>query len=171
MDAGVAGVLGAAIGGGLAVITAVGTSWFQLRMAKVQSQAQQLEAARERRFQAITERRVPRQKAYEDFLDISHRIEELFEDLPEWSVHKHLWRELPQRGATVAVVGPEAVAEAAQTAIDTFTLALFRHGRDDHAEHTDTIAPVRAFAAAARRALEDDGNDISRGVDPTASDG
>ncbi|WP_328673150.1 hypothetical protein [Streptomyces sp. NBC_00328] len=101
------------------------------------------------------ERRVPRQMAYEDFIGIGHRIKELFEDMPEWSAHGHLWLELSQRVATVTVVGPDQVAGAAETAMEAFTLALFRHGRDDHAEHTDTVGPMKAFAAAAGRALEE----------------
>ncbi len=113
-------------------------------------------AERQRRFEALTERRVPRQKAYEDFLDIGHRIEDLFDDPPEWSVHRPLWHELHQRSITVAVVGPDQVAEAAEAVTEAFTLALFRYGQDDHAD-TDTAGPMKAFAAAARCALEDDG--------------
>ncbi|MCM1941757.1 hypothetical protein NC239_26520 [Streptomyces sp. G3] len=158
MDAGVAAVLGAAIGGGLAGLTAIGTGWFALRVARLQVTSQESEAARQRRFEALQERRVPRQKAYEEFIDVGHRIQDLFENMPEWSTHKHLWSELSQRAATVAVVGPDAVAEAAEAALHAFTLALIRHGRDDHAEHTDIVGPMQNFAAAARRALEDDGN-------------
>ncbi|MFD0210797.1 hypothetical protein ACFVH9_17090 [Streptomyces hirsutus] len=164
MDAGVAAVVGAAIGGGLAGLTAIGTGWFALRVARLQVASQETQAERQRRFEALAERRAPRQKAYEDFLDIGHRIEDLFEDMPEWSAHRPLWLELHQRSITVAVVGPDQVAEAAEAVTEAFTLALFRHGRDDHAEHTDMVGPMKAFAAAARRALEDDGAEYGAAV-------
>ncbi|MFD5495877.1 hypothetical protein ACFYY3_04290 [Streptomyces sp. NPDC001812] len=71
---------------------------------------------------------------YEDFLGIGHRIEGLFEDMPDWSVHRPFWCEPHQRGITVAVavVGPGPVAEAARAVTDAFTPALFRQGRDGH---------------------------------------
>ncbi|MFC4609709.1 hypothetical protein ACFO9E_18090 [Streptomyces maoxianensis] len=147
--------MGAAIGGGLTGLTAIGTGWFALRVARLQVTSQETQAERQRRFEALKERRVPRQKAYEDFIDVGHRIGDVLEDMPEWSAHKHLWLELSQRGAAVAVVGPQQVAEAAETATEAFILALLRYGRDDHAEHTDTEGPLKAFASAARRALEE----------------
>ncbi|WTB90849.1 hypothetical protein OIE99_22720 [Streptomyces cellulosae] len=150
--------MGAAIGGGLAGLTAIGTSWFALRVARLQVASQEMQAERQRRFAALTERRVPRQKAYEDFLDIGHRIEGLFDDMPEWSVHRRLWHELHQRSITVAVVGPDQVSEAAEAVTEAFILALFQYGQDGYAERTDTVGPMKTFAAAARRALEDDGN-------------
>jgi hypothetical protein len=66
VDAGVAAVLGAAIGGGLAGLTAVGTSWFNMRVTRLQNTMQKTEAARQRRFESLQERREPRSKAYTD---------------------------------------------------------------------------------------------------------
>ncbi|MFE4991443.1 hypothetical protein ACFRH4_08835 [Streptomyces mirabilis] len=174
VDAGVAAVVGAAIGGGLAGLTAVSTSWFSLRVARLQHKAQETEAARQRRFESLRERREPRAKAYADFLAISHAVVDLIimgrQDVPEAlmtqlsSMHK--------LHATVAVWGPEAVADAAAEVVVATALVMGRLKLEEPPEavqvgmSTLVNEPLLRFTEVARSALEDNGTDHRPAVSP-----
>ena len=167
VDAGVAAVVGAAIGGGLAGLTAVGTGLFGLRQARLQLEHQESEAARQRRFEGLRERREPRSKAYADLLDAGQEILDLLrsfssmEDMAERI--DNLYATARKRRAAVAVVGPEHAARAASDLIRT--VAVMRneviHLRRFHAISDVEIA-LELFTRAARIALEDDGDRAPR---------
>ncbi|MEV3886039.1 hypothetical protein AB0K38_08060 [Streptomyces griseoincarnatus] len=166
MDAGVAAVVGAAIGGGLAGLTAIGTGLFGLRQARLQLKHQESEAARQRRFESLTERRGPRSEAYADFIaagqelvDVLHGRQEEFHQQYA-TIQSHIRK----RRAAVAIAGPDAVVAAAGEFADAV-----RSMRNDLA-HGKRNQPFRyrhemeqrldAFAKTARTALEDEGSSV-----------
>ncbi|MFI2757849.1 hypothetical protein ACH5A3_03065 [Streptomyces echinatus] len=174
VDAGVAAVVGAAIGGGLAGLTAVGTSWLSLRTARLQLKSQESEAARQRRFEGLRERREPRAKAYADFLAISHEVVDLIitgrQDVPE-ALMAHVSR-MHKLHATVAVWGPETVADAAAEIVVATALVMSRLKLEEPPEavqvgmSTLVNAPLQRFTEVARSALEDNGTDPHSAVSP-----
>lgn len=163
VDAGAAAVVGAAIGGGLAGLTAVGTSWFNLRVTRLQSKAQETEAARQRRFESLRERREPRAKAYADLIDAVQEVIDLFHATSHAELVERiasLNSSVRKRRATVALVGPERVARIA--ALLASSVADFRnavvHQVPDALRSIDNIeVTLEAFTIVARGALEDDG--------------
>ncbi|MEU8556041.1 hypothetical protein AB0C80_18895 [Streptomyces anthocyanicus] len=166
MDAGVAAVLGAAIGGGLAGLTAVGTGLFGLRQARLQLKHQESEAARQRRFESLTERRGPRSQAYAEFVAAG---QELIDSLYGREQHNFLagfealQANIRKRRAHVAIAGPESVVRAASAFADEvrdFRNQLVHGGLSGHPfNHKQKLErPLEAFAKAARTALEDEGH-------------
>ncbi|WP_432043775.1 hypothetical protein [Streptomyces cadmiisoli] len=163
MDAGLAAVLGAAIGGGLAGLTAVGTGLFGLRTARLQLKHQESEAARQRRFESLRERREPRSKAYAELLDAGQEVLDLLrssasmDDMAERI--DDLYVTVRKRRAAVAIVGPELVAIAA-----TGIAVAVGQMRNEvmHLRAFKTISGVEhaleTFTRAARTALEDEGD-------------
>jgi ferredoxin-NADP reductase len=170
VDAGVAAVLGAAIGGGLAGLTAIGTSWFNLRVARLQHQAQEYESARQRRFESIRERREPRAKAYADFMARSDEVVNVIiegrENVAE-AVMEHL-KELHRLHAAVAIWGPEPVATAAAEVVAATALMMGRIKLEQppvaiQVEWSSLVSDaLLKFVEEARTALEDDGDETSR---------
>ncbi|MER5666677.1 hypothetical protein [Streptomyces mirabilis] len=162
--AGVAAVVGAAIGGGLAGLTAVGASWFRLRVARLQSKAQETEAARQRRFESLRERREPRSKAYADLLDGGQEVLDLSRS--SWQSElvdriESVNASVRKRRATVAIVGPKNVAQAAADlarAVAAFRNAALHLRPETPRSVSDVEVALELFTRAARAALEDDGD-------------
>jgi hypothetical protein len=165
VDAGVAAVVGAAIGGGLAGLTAIGTGWFALRVARLQVTSQETQAERQRRFESLRERREPRAKAYADFLDAGQQVVDLLirghEDLPGALITQ--MRAMSKLAAKVSVMGPASVSAATtevMVAIASVRARLLADGPTDVVEFmlsVDVTGPLSVFMEAARAALEDDG--------------
>ncbi|MEU6181149.1 hypothetical protein [Streptomyces coeruleorubidus] len=166
VDAGVAAVVGAAIGGSLAGLTAIGTSWFALRVARLQVTSQETQAERQRRFEGLRERREPRAKAYADFMVGGQQMVDLMlrghEDLPG-----ALMTQLNAMGklrAAVAIWGPQSVADAAAEFLVEGAMVTARVTRDNPSGpeqfmmSSDISGPLNRFIETARAALEDDGN-------------
>ncbi|MER5342946.1 hypothetical protein [Streptomyces mirabilis] len=176
VDAGVAAVVGAAIGGGLTGLTAVGTGLFGLRTARLQLQFQESEAARQRRFESLTERRGPRSQAYADFVAAGQElIDSLYgrgqQDF--LSTFEALQANIRMRRSHVAIAGPEAVVRAAGEFADEVRdfRNVLAHGalRGHPFNHKHKLErPLDAFTKAARTALEDEGHP-HEGPTPTAA--
>ncbi|WP_371538349.1 hypothetical protein OG210_21790 [Streptomyces sp. NBC_00466] len=165
MDAGVAAVLGAAIGGGLTGFTALGTGMFGLRTARLQLGSQESEAARQRRFESLTERRGPRSQAYAEFVAAGQELvdalhvgrDEFLTQYEDLQSNIRKWR------STVAIAGPDVVALSAGIFADEVRNLRneLAHGRlEGHPANQGRLLEARldAFAKAARRALEDEGH-------------
>ncbi|MEU8811096.1 hypothetical protein ACN6K5_001313 [Streptomyces violaceoruber] len=160
MDAGVAAVVGAAIGGGLAGLTAIGTGWFALRVARLQVASQETQAERQLRFESLRERREPRAKAYAEFLDLGHQVAEVLGRVSVSPSASERFGELRTLSAKVSVMGPLSVAEAADEVVASLASWLVANATRAVTEG-DTLrvaGSLKEFAEAARAALEDDGN-------------
>ncbi|MBK3573160.1 hypothetical protein JHN63_04850 [Streptomyces sp. MBT65] len=166
VDAGVAAVVGAAIGGGLAGLTAVGTSWFGLRTTHLQVKFSESEAARQRRFESLQERRGPRSAAYADFIAAGQElIDSLYGRQPQDFLlqFEALQANVRKRRSNVAIAGPDAVVAAAGVFADevrVFRNELAHGGITGHPfnQKHRLERPLDAFAKAARTALEDEGH-------------
>ncbi|MET9848855.1 hypothetical protein [Streptomyces ossamyceticus] len=165
MDAGVAAVVGAAIGGGLAGLAAFGTSWLSVRTTRLQLKAQESEAARQRRFESLTERRGPRSQAYAEFVAAGQDlIDALYGQEEEFHQQfEGLWENIRKRRSTVAIAGPDAVVmEAGQFAdeVRSFRNDLMhsRTRRHPFNEKHRFERRLDSFTKAARTALEDEGH-------------
>jgi hypothetical protein len=160
VDAGVAAVVGAAIGGGLAGLTAVGTGWFALRVARLQVVSQEAQAERQRRFEGLRERREPRAKVYAEFLDLGHRVAEALGRVSVSPSASERLGELRTLSAKVSVMGPLSVADAADEVVASFASWLVANTtRAVTVQDTLRVErTLRNFAEAARSALEDDGD-------------
>lgn len=158
--------MGAAIGGTLASLAAAGTGWFTVRVARLQKETQQAEAARQPRFESLRERREPRSKAYADFLDAGQEVLDLLrssssmENMAERI--DHLYSTARKRRAAVAIVGPEPVALSATELLRN--VAVMRN-EVMHLRRFSGISDVERalelFTMAARAALEDDGDEAT----------
>ncbi|MET9510745.1 hypothetical protein ABZX62_20185 [Streptomyces flavidovirens] len=176
MDAGMAAVVGAAIGGGLTGLTALGTGLFGLRTARLQLNSQESEAARQRRFDSLQERRGPRSQAYAEFVSAGQELIDSLYDRNQQdflSTFEALQGNIRKRRSNVAIAGPEAVVRAAGVFADE--VRVFRnalaHGpmRDHPFNHKHKLErPLEAFAKAARTALEDEGHGPSSTAAPQA---
>ncbi|MFF3558986.1 hypothetical protein ACFYXS_02940 [Streptomyces sp. NPDC002574] len=165
MDAGLAAVLGAAIGGGLTGLTAVGTGLFGLRTARLQLKVQESEASRQRRFESLQERRGPRSQAYAEFIEVGQELVDTLH-AKDWNDYaknyEPMQKKIRRRRAAVAIVGPDTVVQAAAQ----FANAV-RTMRNE-VQHSTTNRPwdyrrqiegsLDDFAKAARTALEDEGH-------------
>ncbi|RLL67003.1 hypothetical protein [Streptomyces sp. Z26] len=157
--------MGAAIGGGLAGLTAVGTGLFGLRQAHLQLKHQESEAARQRRFESLTERRGPRSQAYAEFVAAGQDlIDALYGQEQEFHEQfQGLWEAIRKRRSTVAIAGPDFVVKAAGQFSDEV-----RSFRNDLAHGRISTNPLNekhrlerrldSFTQAARTALEDEGH-------------
>ncbi|MDC2953404.1 hypothetical protein PO587_02920 [Streptomyces gilvifuscus] len=156
--------MGAAIGGGLAGLTAMGTSWFNLKTTRQQLAAQQQEAARQRRSESIRERREPRAKCYADFMAGGQQFITVLrqaQDQGPSAVHSQA-KILDELRHPVVIWGPESVAAAAY-AVCGAAGSLSYKIRTEHVPapimHGLEVAErLRDFIEAARAALEEDGN-------------
>ncbi|MGW5198653.1 hypothetical protein [Streptomyces spiralis] len=158
--------MGAAIGGGLAGLTAVGTSWFSLRVARLQLKSQESEAARQRRFESLRERREPRAKAYADFMAAGQQLVDLLlrghEDLGG-ALITHL-NAMGKLRAAVAIWGPGPVADAAAEFMVAGAMVTARvhrenpSGPEQFIMSSDVSGPLNKFIEAAQAALDDDGS-------------
>ncbi|MGA5452055.1 hypothetical protein ACPCVO_36025 [Streptomyces umbrinus] len=166
MDAGLAAVLGAAIGG----LTAFGTSWFGFRTARLQLQHQESEAARQRRFESLTERRGPRSQAYADFIAAGQElIDSMYGSKEDFLTQfETLQARIRKRRSNIAIAGPDSVVQAAGEFADE--VRKFRnelaHGavRGHPLHHKGRFErPLDGFARAARASLEDDGDETGSG--------
>lgn len=173
VDAGVAGVVGAAIGGGLATVTAIGTSWFSLRLARVQAKAQREESDRQRRFESVKERREPRAKVYAEFVTACQTVVRgVGQNVVQANQTRDRVRITPLAEATavakmlaaVCVVGPAPVANAAEAFVDAMVQMQNVHygpdgeGAPEVLRHTRNLDERLAeFLGTARAALEDYG--------------
>lgn len=165
MNAAWVGVIGAAVGGGIAGVTAIGTSYFQLRLTREQLKAQKEEANRQRRFEGRRDRRDSRQRAYADFLSASQHFHELFTtDTLTEDVFSEEMQRLNRLSAGVGVVGPQEVGEAARD-VTLSMLRILPYLRDPSTLDTIGVlhlattsgASISVFVEKARAALEDDG--------------
>ncbi|MEV5472947.1 hypothetical protein AB0L66_11395 [Streptomyces sp. NPDC052207] len=160
MDAGVAAVLGAAIGGGLATLTAVGTSFLALRVTRLQLKAQESEASRQRRFESLRERREPRAKAYANFLNGAERFVELIvQGQPAEALMAQV-DEMSKLQSTVQVWGPPTVAAAAAWVVKGAVRATRRIHHEGNVSRAPLVAEVGPliirFIEAARAAIEEE---------------
>ncbi|MFE4959627.1 hypothetical protein ACFRCW_37990 [Streptomyces sp. NPDC056653] len=165
MDAGIAAVMGAAIGGGLTGLTAFGTGMFGLRTARLQLKTQESEAARQRRFESLQERRGPRSQAYAEFIAAGQEIVDALHGREPAFMEQYetLISAIRKRRAVVAIAGPEAVVQAAGEFADevrSLRNDLVHGVRKGHPfNHMREIeGRLDAFAKAARTALEDEGH-------------
>ncbi|MFJ3665087.1 hypothetical protein ACIPSE_01385 [Streptomyces sp. NPDC090106] len=164
MDAGVAAVLGAAIGGGLAGLTAIGTSWFNLKTTRQQLTAQQYEAMRQRRSESIRERREPRAKCYTDFMAGGQRfVKALGQAHMQGTSDVHSQaRALDDLLHPIVIWGPESVAATARDVCAAASRLSHKIRTEEvpvPAMHGLEVAErLRDFIEAARAALEEDGN-------------
>ena len=165
VDAGVAAVLGTAIGGGLAGLTGVGTSWLSLRTARLQLQSQESEAARRRRFESLQERRGPRSQAYADFIAAGQElIDSMYGEQEDFLTQfEALQANIRKRRSSVAIAGPDSVVQAAGEFADEvrkYRNELARGAIRGHPLHHKGRfeRPLDGFAVAARTALEDEGH-------------
>lgn len=164
--------MGAAIGGGLAGLTAVGTSWFGLRSTRLQLKSQESEAERQRRFESLRERREPRSQAYAELLDAAQEVLDLFRAASREEAYarvEELNNSVRKRRAVVALAGPENVAVAAADLAGM--VAQLRNGIvHQHPEVPRMLMAVQGalekFTNEARAALEDDGNGHEPAVSP-----
>lgn len=164
--------MGAAIGGGLAGMTAIGTSWFGLRSTHLQLKANESEAARQRRFESLTERREPRSQAYADLVDATQEVLDLFRAASREEAYariEELNNSIRKRRAVVALAGPGNVAVAAADLAGM--VAQLRNGIvHQHPEVPRMLMAVQGalekFTNEARAALEDDGNGHEPAVSP-----
>ncbi|MFF3884049.1 hypothetical protein [Streptomyces sp. NPDC001914] len=153
-------------------MTALVSNRWTHRMAREQLEAQSHQADQQRRFDLRTELREPRQLAYSEFIAQAHRIQELAgttcRDSDEWKGRiLPAVQELGKLGASVAVVGPAAVAARAAGFVQA-TIGLLRHAggwvpserSEDLAAAVALVAPLDAFIEAARKAYEDDGSNV-----------
>lgn len=165
MNAAWVGIVGVAVGGVLTGATAIGTSWFQLRLARIQQQAQEKEADRQRRFDNARDLREYRGKAYADFLAEGHEIREALigphENLEE--VLKPRLSALQKLRVAVVVAGPTSMAEEAGAAVGVTAMILIRAFGglitldQQHVAMANINQALENFAEAARAALEDHG--------------
>ncbi|MFK0020451.1 hypothetical protein [Streptomyces sp. NPDC090798] len=133
---------------------------------RLQKETQQAEAARQRRFESLRERREPCAKAYADLLDAGQEVLDLLrssssmEDMAECI--DNLYSTARKRRAAVAIVGPEPVALSATELLRN--VAVMRN-EVMHLRRFSGISDVaRApglFTMAARAALEDDGDEAT----------
>lgn len=172
MDAATAGVVGAAIGGGLALAGSIATGVFGLRQIRAQLKQQSQEAKYQRLFESLTERREPRQKAYADFIATCREAYELLnavnqsddDEFPR-GPYSAIQAELRTQEANVAVMGPEDVASKADIALHAVITAknYLVHGRprNDQLAKVDMVRQaIRGFTTAARSALEGHGEPL-----------
>ncbi|MFD8379813.1 hypothetical protein ACFV2X_14915 [Streptomyces sp. NPDC059679] len=167
--------MGAAIGGGLAGLTAIGTSLFGLGTARLQLAAQEKESARQRRFESLQERRGPRSQAYAEFIAAGQElVDALYGQKHDFlRQFETLQSNIRKRRSTVAIAGPEAVVIAAGEFADevrTFRNELAHGDMRSHPFNQRRRLERRldAFAKAARTALEDEGHP-PEGPSPTAA--
>ncbi|WP_432101017.1 hypothetical protein [Streptomyces sp. WAC 04229] len=160
MDAGVAAVLGAAIGG----LAAFGTSWFGFRVARLQIKSSESQAERQRRFESLRERREPRSQAYADLLDVAQEVLDLLRAKSRDELYGRiddLNNSVRKQRAVVALAGPESVARAAavlaQSVVELRNNLLHMHPKALSGFSSVEVA-LESFTRAARAALEDDGN-------------
>lgn len=169
------GVIGAAVGGGIAGVTAIGTSYFQLRLSRAQLKAQKDEANRQRRYESVVERRQPRADAYAAFLEVSTQvIQTIARHITDAKQAGATVRMVPQstpplnkESAAVSIAGPRSVAERC----DAFTWAFIQlvsveyvpgpSGNEDLVMSHIVLLNQRIneFTEAARAALEDHGEE------------
>jgi hypothetical protein len=166
VDAGVAAVVGAAIGGGLAGLTAAGTSWFGLRTTRLQLKSQESQAERQRRFESLRERREPRSQAYADLVDVVQEVLDLFRAVSREEAYARI-DELNnltrKRRAVVALAGPENVAQAAtelSRTVSTLRNVIMHQGPQEQRTLLAVRDALEAFTNVARAALEDDGDGL-----------
>jgi hypothetical protein len=154
---GIAGVAGTLIG-------TLGASWFGFRQALLNAAEQREEAARQRRFESLQERREPRQKAYSDFIAAGQEIVDVLNEAGEGFIlqYESLQSALRKRRAVVAIAGPDFVVTAAGEFSDEVRQLrneLVHQRLPGHpSNHRHRIERrLDSFCKAARSALEDDG--------------
>lgn len=175
MNAAWVGVIGAAVGGGIAGVTAIGTSYFQLRLSRAQLKAQKEEANRQRRYESLVERRQPRADAYAAFLEVcTQAIHAIARNITDAKEAGTTVRMIPQsspplttESAAVSIAGPRSVAERCDAFIMAFVqLAPIQYipgpsGNEpqvmSHIVHLHHL--INEFTEAARAALEDHGEE------------
>ncbi|MET8511954.1 hypothetical protein [Streptomyces sp. NPDC005077] len=165
MDSGIAAVIGAAIGGGLTGLTAFGTGLFGLRTARLQLSSQESEAARQRRFESLQERRGPRSQAYAEFIAAGQElIDAMYGEQQDFLTQfEALQANIRKRRSSVAIAGPDSVVQASGEFADEvrkFRNELARGAIRGHPLHHKGRfeRPLDGFAKAARTALEDEGH-------------
>lgn len=126
MDAGLAALLGAAVGAVGAGTAALTSGWLGARTAREQIFAQYLQADQQRHFEHARDRREPRSQAYTDLIAqtqaIGTRISEMnrSETYTEDGAHGILEEigKLLRSRARVMVEGPEAVADSTDDLVE-----------------------------------------------------
>lgn len=174
MNAAWVGIVGVAVGGVLAGATAVGTSWFQLRLARIQQEAQEKEADRQRRYDSLVERRPPKTKAYQEFMleaqEISERIGQDIANARRTGIGQEFGMgpmavNVTRKHTAVAIHGPQDVKDSADAIVEVLVQLApmtFMPGAGGNEPQVMDLfrrlgVHMALFNAAARRALEDDG--------------
>lgn len=155
------GIIGVAVGGGLTGITAVGTSMFQLRLARSQQESQEREAERQRRFESAKDLREARQTAYAAYLTVVQtfrdELDEYFSrggdiDDPSESVTPFVER-LDKRCTELTILGPPSVAEAARQVAGAINRIGQTYNPALPPVHDDIRSRVEEFVIAAGNAV------------------
>lgn len=176
MNAAWVGIVGVAVGGALTGATAIGTSMFQLRLARLQQQAQEKEAARQRQFDSLRERREPREQAYTAFLEAAHTAVTIM--VENYVTARDQNRAVDLRNgaqvqdvgrcaAAVSIAGPSEVRAASELVLAQ-TVKLFNiyftpgpTGNDADVKQLISLVnhSLRSFTERAHEALEDHGEE------------
>ncbi|WP_330301839.1 MULTISPECIES: hypothetical protein [unclassified Streptomyces] len=129
MDAGVAAVLGAAVGAFGTGAAALASGWLGARTAQQQIVAQHMQADQQRRFEHARDRREPRGQAYADLIaqtqkagtliNVMNQVETYTTDSVREAMEQVT--KLLRCRARVAVEGPVAVAGSAEDLADAAT--------------------------------------------------
>ncbi|SEG76142.1 hypothetical protein SAMN05216223_11055 [Actinacidiphila yanglinensis] len=174
MNAAWVGVVGTAVGGGIAALAAGVTGWFNTQQAELQLQAQEKEANRQRRYESLVERRSNRAKAYEDLMTEAQMVSDAIganiaqakrSGNPTQILPTGAGATLTKKNASVAIQGPWGVAQAG----DAVVMALMQMvsltyvpGQDGNEARVMDVFMLLSqrmtrFSDVARAALEDDG--------------
>ncbi|WP_405580231.1 hypothetical protein [Streptomyces sp. NBC_01190] len=127
MDAATAGVIGTAVGGGLALLGSITTGFFGARQTRAQLASQEKEAARQRRYESLVERRTTRAKVFEDFMREAQGFTEAISGTIATAKRTNYPHQvvpssspvtaLTRANTSVAIQGPETVAVAADAVL------------------------------------------------------
>lgn len=167
MDAGIAGILGAAIGGGAVAVSGFVNGWFALRTTRTQLEAQQTQAQQQMRSDHLRERRDSRSTTYIKFVAQAELVQEAVIRTGTRTNMSPMLVELQELGkcrARVAIEGPAEVAaraaEVYRVVSNSFTHVAFNQ-ESLTAWGLQVAAalgpPIEGFSASARAALEDYG--------------
>ncbi|MGW0836585.1 hypothetical protein [Streptomyces prunicolor] len=129
MDAGIAALLGAAVGAVGTGAAAVASGWLGARTAQQQIIAQHIQADQQRRFEHARDRREPRSQAYADLIAQTQKIGTLVNEMngaetyATDDVHNVMEEttKLLRCRARVAVEGPVKVADTTEGVIEAVT--------------------------------------------------
>jgi hypothetical protein len=161
VDAAWVGVIGTAVGGGVAALAAAVTSMFAMRQTRLQLEAQEREADRQRRFDSAKDLRDARRTAYAAYLTtVNQELEQINANWNEGG-----WIEpvtdvvgpaivhLETRCTELTILGPPDVAVAAR-AVAEAVLSIIRGPNAETPFHELIPKRIQEFVQAAGAAVE-----------------